>query len=110
MEETLQCITNTGCYLLKLGVGKGQMLLRYEPTSHNVKASERVHVEEWNSEQIRDFVRKLGFIDKEKAEGVQIKRFLSLNQVKYTHKTLTIINCNFLFLKFRRCRSCWGSI
>lgn len=68
-----------------MGVGSGQMFLRYELTSRKLTSADersQVHQENWNSEQIRDFVRKLGFVDKDKAEsGVQIKRFLSLNQV-----------------------------
>ena len=36
----------------------------------------------WNSEQISDFVRKLGFLDTEKEGGEIIKRFLHLNSVR----------------------------
>lgn len=35
----------------------------------------------WTSEQISDFVRKLGFLDAEKEGGVKIKEFLHLNSV-----------------------------
>lgn len=80
------------------------MLLHYEPRSQlalEVK-NHGDHKEEWNSEQIRDFVRKLGFMDKEKADGgAQIKRFLSLNQVKYTlciHGKIYIAIDNFFNL------------
>lgn len=87
MDETLRCIMSTGRYLLCFdkedGVGKGQMHLHYEPTSLLKVKDCEIHKEKWNSEQIRDFVRKLGFMDKQKADGGgQIKRFLSLNQVK----------------------------
>jgi hypothetical protein len=44
--------------------------------------------ERWNTEQIGDFVRKLGFLDKEKdkGEGDKIKHFLHVNEVHaYMH-------------------------
>ena len=37
--------------------------------------------EQWNSEQIGDFVRKLGFIDLEKEGGEKIKHFRYINTV-----------------------------
>ena len=39
--------------------------------------------EQWNTEQIGDFVRKLGFLDKEKDKegGDKIKHFLHINEV-----------------------------
>lgn len=40
--------------------------------------------EKMNSEQVRDFVRKLGFVDKDKKGGNQIKQFLHLYQVSAT--------------------------
>lgn len=40
----------------------------------------RVHK---NSEQIRDFVRKLGFLDKDQKGGDRVKNFLYLSQVNY---------------------------
>ena len=36
----------------------------------------------WNDEQISDFVRKLGFLDAEGAEGEKINHFLHLHQVR----------------------------
>jgi hypothetical protein len=85
VDEILQCIISTGYYLLcfdvEAGVGKGQMFLHYKPSCPQ-SIEVNIDEEEWNSERIRDFVRKLGFLDKEKAQGgIQIKRFLSLNQV-----------------------------
>ena len=54
------------------------MFLHYKPTSQFPGEDQ---LEKWNGEQIRDFVRKLGFVDKNKAEnGVKIKCFLSLHQ------------------------------
>ena len=40
-----------------------------------------VNVQRWNSEQINDFVRKLGFLDTEKEGGDNIKHFLHVNEV-----------------------------
>ena len=37
--------------------------------------------ENWNREQINDFVRKLGFLDAQKEGGDQIKHFLHINEV-----------------------------
>ena len=38
--------------------------------------------ERWNSEQINDFVRKLGFLDTETKQGEAIKNFLHINEVR----------------------------
>ena len=43
----------------------------------------RPNVECWNTEQISDFVRKLGFLDKEKDKVEGIRQFLHINEVKY---------------------------
>ena len=40
-----------------------------------------VNMQRWNSEQISDFVRKLGFLDTEKEAGNKIKDFLHVNEV-----------------------------
>ena len=40
-----------------------------------------VNMQRWNSEQISDFVRKLGFLDTEKEGGHDIKHFLHVNEV-----------------------------
>ena len=40
-----------------------------------------VNKQHWNSEQIGDFVRKLGFLDTRKEGGDQIKHFLYINEV-----------------------------
>lgn len=39
------------------------------------------NVQRWSSEQISDFVRKLGFQDTEKEGGDRIKHFLHINEV-----------------------------
>jgi len=49
--------------------------------SRNDHEVEVRNVELWNSEQISDFVRKLGFLDTEKEGGDKIKHFLHVNEV-----------------------------
>lgn len=111
--EELCCIINTGCYTFSLGeeeLGSGEgIFLEYEPSTtqslslstslgeepqdEHCGAVGKVRREKWNSEQIGDFVRKLGFIviDNEDLEKLgldvtreQIKDFLYLNQVSLT--------------------------
>lgn len=84
---------STGHYSLcvkeESGIRNGQLFLHFEPISSQPESSEQVHQDEWSGEQIRDFVRKLGFVDKGKAEDVaQIKSFLNLNQVSCIFVTL----------------------
>ena len=58
------------------------MILEYEPAtqvSRGIKTSNSGG-ESWNQEQIGDFVRKLGFLDKDEEKG-DIKHFLHLHQV-----------------------------
>lgn len=42
------------------------------------------HTECWNNDQIRDFVRKLGFLDKEKDTEISdlVKHFLFVSEVR----------------------------
>jgi hypothetical protein len=49
--------------------------------------------ERWNTEQIGDFMRKLGFLDKEKdkGEGDKIKHFLHVNEVRVYKCMLHIV-------------------
>ena len=85
----LNCIIATGKFVfrvqrMELGGVKGEIILDYESSSKTCR-------EEWNSGQIRDFVTKLGFIEKneevgdKKVEGEEvgdrIKKFLHLSQV-----------------------------
>lgn len=49
--------------------------------SQNTHNTPVVNVQHWNSEQISDFVRKLGFLDTEKEGGHDIKHFLHVNEV-----------------------------
>ena len=90
-----------------MGSGKGQMFLEYVPSSaqgHLLTPTsdpqqvampssslgvefqgDKVRREKWNREQIGDFVRKLGFLDKDKEGGDRIKHFLRLSQVSHAH-------------------------
>lgn len=86
----------TGFYTLYFHKNEieGEMLLEYEASSSQTVTSpintstqmeiSKASKERWTSEQIGDFVRKLGFMDKdeneENGEGI-IKRFLHINQV-----------------------------
>ena len=91
MTKELDCVIDTGRYVFQvdeLGRSEVQMLLEYEPMSiepfhpqnHTKSVTQSQHKETWNQEQIGDFVRKLGFVDKKKGEE-KIKYFLHLNQV-----------------------------
>ena len=111
MEKELECLINTGHYTFQFsgngtGSSRGRILLKYKPFSAQLpplstnqeegtegqcpidslqgQSSElggRPQEELWNEEQIGDFVRKLGFMDKENEGGKQIKQFIHLNQV-----------------------------
>lgn len=100
---------NTGVYIFTLssGASGGQAVMTLEyvplaqpvtpPISHMDNGNPRTvlhstesglgngtHVsrkENWNREQINDFVRKLGFLDAQKESGDQIKHFLHINEV-----------------------------
>ena len=52
-------------------------------TTAAMTATKLTNFERWNTEQIGDFVRKLGFLDKEKDKegGDKIKHFLHINEV-----------------------------
>jgi hypothetical protein len=112
VSQELDSIIRTGKFTFhlgdeQLGSREGEMFLEYEPSSAQLLAPVtspapqqdpaeprylfteshpelgRVRKERWNSEQIRDFVRKLGFMDTEREEGgVRIKHFLHLSQVR----------------------------
>lgn len=101
----LNCIIKTGTYVFHLGGmeemlnfgDKSQMLLEFEQDSAGVSVGSHssyyhgkepamlrlAQKEKLNLEQIRDFVRKLGFVDREKQENQhRITDFVHLNQVK----------------------------
>lgn len=113
VAKELECVIRTGTYTFHLGGTDdvdGSMLLEYEPASTAVSSptltpqlegaelpsfaliesragSDMMSRKTWNLEQIGDFVRKLGFLDKDKEEkeGNKIKHFLHLSQVKCMH-------------------------
>ena len=58
---------------------------RHESRTEEIATS---NVERWSSEQITDFVRKLGFLDTEKEGGDNIKHFLHINEVGIAIDTL----------------------
>lgn len=108
--EDLHCIVKTGCYTFCLGSGPPQVSLEYQPSSVQMVSSpvERepqslqkdpvcnVCTETWNSEQIEDFIRNIGFtvVDDEYLKKLeinvdayreQIESFQYLNQVSCVH-------------------------
>ena len=50
--------------------------------------------ENWNREQIDDFVRKLGFFDAQREGGDQIKHFLHINEVHIKYSE-TLHSCKY---------------
>ena len=103
VEKELDSVIETGRYTFyqeeidELGRNKAQLYLEFEPASIQFPAESTVQSlgpklqvgfgssrkELWNQDQIADFVRKLGFVDKSKEEKEEkIQYFLYLNQVK----------------------------
>ena len=111
MAKELESIITSGLYIFTLSSGasggEAQIMLEYMPSTQpalppaaNVEdgtprtlpysgsfpesgppfngARRR---ENWNAEQINDFVRKLGFLDAQREGGNQIKHFLHINEV-----------------------------
>jgi len=58
---------------------------RTDLRSGDLEAAVRPKQEQWNAEQIRDFVRKLGFMDTEREGGEKIKHFRHISSVRFTH-------------------------
>ena len=94
MAKELDCIIRTGNYHFQTSDTSGggaELILEYIPSlSHQFpptlphsqpSSQEDSEVQCWNSEQINDFVRKLGFLDTEKEGGDKIKHFLHINEV-----------------------------
>ena len=95
VDKELDCIIATGNYLfLTLENGSLCLKLEYNPSHQffplcspssfqlsNLTDSDAVVKQRWNSEQISDFVRKLGFLDREEEGGDKIKHFLHINEV-----------------------------
>ena len=82
-------------------IQKVSLTLHYQSSSVPLSAlsSERdttspvLFSQSWTSEQIKDFVRKLGFLDKDIEQGIFFKQFLKLSQVSY----IVIFSiCNFV--------------
>lgn len=99
---------STGYFSLCLGgVGKGQKYLHFEPVYLQlaITTESRVEIrqEKWNGEEIRDFVRKLGFVvDKDKG-----KCLLNLDQVSplvLSLKFFPSIHASFLCMIIRLCQ------
>ncbi len=66
----------------KSSVSSVRQINTMEESEMNSQGDEVVsQVESMNMEQVKDFVRKLGFMDKEKEGGDKIKHFLHLSQV-----------------------------
>ena len=58
----------------------------------------------WTSEQIADFVRKLGFLGTEKERGDKIKLFLHLNSVSIiSYVTINRTVCMLLLIEQSTC-------
>lgn len=95
MAKKLDCIIATGYYLLQTpdASSRGaELILEYSPSQQftptslsqppNLEGPELgINVQHWNTEQIGDFVRKLGFLDTEKEGGDKIKNFLHVHEV-----------------------------
>ena len=91
----LDAIITTGNYLfltLDTSSSRAELMLEYIPSHKSpptpsfpsIQLSDPelvVIIQRWNSEQINDFVRKLGFLDREKEGGDKIKHFLHVNEV-----------------------------
>ena len=129
VEKELDSVIDTGIYTFcqeevdELGRNKAQLFLEFEPASIQLPAESTTQAavltsnpntqdrsgsgrkELWNQEKIADFVRKLGFVDKNK-KGDKIKYFLHLNQV-YTitsSKLHVLIPLMICFLYMHVCR------
>ena len=106
MAKELDIILKTGSYSFKLPIdGAVQMTLEYTPSASQTtsitdgktsgglgivsQTEPKLEVifpkppkqEQWNFEQIGDFVRKLGFMDTEKEGGDRIKHFRHISGV-----------------------------
>ena len=99
VAKELDCIITTGNYLFltpDASSSGAELMLEYSPSPlhqfvppppflssqpSSLKDQDVVNMQRWNSEQISDFVRKLGFLDAEKENGNRIKDFLHVNEV-----------------------------
>ena len=85
-------------------------LSQVEPNPDNVEegTGKGSKSEQWSSEQIGDFVRKLGFMDTEKEGGEKIKHFRHISAVSSLLTTLHIISSHLLL--FIDCLPSTGAI
>ena len=60
---------------------KVELVLSYELTSVILIQSDAKEAQSWNSEQIKDFVRKLGFLNKDISQETNLKKFLQYSKV-----------------------------
>ena len=100
VAKELHCILTTGSFLfhvLNTRSSGVELILEYSPSpsqqfaplslptlsqpSSQEYSEVVVNMQCWNSEQISDFVLKLGFLDSEKEGGDKIKHFLHINEV-----------------------------
>jgi len=95
VARELDCIIATGKYLFQppdASSRGAELILEYSPSQQftptslsqppNLEGPELgINMQHWNTEQIGDFVRKLGFLDTEKEGGDKIKNFLHVNEV-----------------------------
>jgi len=98
IAKELDCIIATGNYLFltpDTSSSWGELMLEYSPPRlhqfpppslpssqpSSLEDQDVVNMQRWNSEQISDFVRKLGFLDTEQEVGDKIKHFLHVNEV-----------------------------
>ena len=97
IANDLDCVVKTGTYIFTTTheTLNYTMLLHYnipsQPhTSQNQKLPSEVEIEKWNIDQIGEFVRKLGFLDRDKGGGDQLKCFLKINEVSFLFLTLGV--------------------
>ena len=61
---------------------KVELMLSYELTSVISVQNDAKEAQSWNSEQINDFVRKLGFLNKDIVQETNLKKFLQYSKVR----------------------------
>ena len=83
VAQQLDQILQTGRYTYVLHQeSQFQMLLEYNPSSTLSRSSAKASkIEKLNTDQIDDFLRKLGFMDREKEGGEKMKNFKHLSVV-----------------------------
>lgn len=99
MSKELDCIINTGSYILQCGEGKYiidgevQKFLEYDvhDSSELEHGGQRTVHRVKNSEQVRDFLTKLGFLNRDDTGGDKVKDFLYLSQVSESSMYLKLI-------------------